>query len=170
MYLSELMSHLTDIEGPINTGVTWDDVEISKVTLDSRQAGTGVLFIACKGVLPTSKNGHDFIPQTIGQGVSALLVEEVSEVILDAQVPVWKSNDTRRDIAILSEVLHDRPGTLLKTIGITGTNGKSSVAFGLSSLLEALNERCAVMGTLGFGHPERLENLGDDHTRSGSLE
>ena len=84
----------------------------------------------------------------------------MNESILGSQVPVWKSNDTRRDIAVLSEILHGCPGEHLKTIGITGTNGKSSVAFGLSSLLEALQEPCAVMGTLGFGHPDRLENWG----------
>ena len=43
-------------------------------------------------------------------------------------------------------------------VAVTGTNGKSSVAFGLSSLLEALGDTCAVMGTLGFGHPDELEN------------
>ena len=156
--MSELMSHLTDIEGPINTGVTWDDVEISKVTLDSRRAGTGVLFIACKVFYQHQKMVMILFPRRLAK-VSVRFLSKVSEVILDAQVPVWKSKDTRHDIAILSEVLHDRQDTF-KNDWHHRYQWKSSVAFGLSSLLEALNERCAVMGTLGFGHPERLENWG----------
>ncbi|MBL92003.1 MAG: UDP-N-acetylmuramoyl-L-alanyl-D-glutamate--2,6-diaminopimelate ligase [Myxococcales bacterium] len=160
MLLVDVLKQVQSELKPVHVASGWEDLHIDHVTINSQKVGPSSLFVACKGVLPTSKDGHEFIEKAIAQGAAGVVLESLPENVSTWSVPVWQSENTRRDVARLAEVVWGSPASELTTIGITGTNGKSSVAFGLSSLLTAMDLSCGVMGTLGFGRPEQLEDWG----------
>lgn len=129
----------------------------SKSTLtlnqDSRQLEQGDLFLAVPGV---SVDGRDFIAQALQAGAAGVLCEADA---LDAD---WAGDERvvalpglTRQLAALGRRLFDVPPSL-NLIGVTGTNGKSSVTHYMAALLEALGTRAGVIGTLGYGRPEAI--------------
>ena len=72
MKLSLLLDGLVDIVGALEV----PDIDITYVSVDSRQVKPGVVFVACPGALPTSKNGHEFIAQAIESGASAIVIDK----------------------------------------------------------------------------------------------
>lgn len=131
------------------------DPEIRAVTIDSRKATPGILFVACPGVTTTSKDGHDFIPQALAQGASGLVVESVEKVqalgVDISQFPCFVVENARQMVAALAEKISGSPSSTLRVLGVTGTNGKSTVTFLLASALQEMGRRAAVFGTLGAG-------------------
>ena len=131
------------------------DPEIQSVTIDSRKASPGTLFVACPGATVKSKDGHDFISQAVAQGASALVVEsseKVKSLGVDlSTLPCFVVDNARRFVAVVAEKIHGSPSRSLRIVGVTGTNGKSTVTFVLASALEAMGNRAAVFGTLGAG-------------------
>lgn len=131
------------------------DPAIHAVTIDSRKVAPGTLFVACPGATPASRDGHDFIPQALARGASALVVESVDKVqalgVDLTTLPCVVVDDARLAIAVLAEKLQGVPSAALRVLGVTGTNGKSTVTFLLASALDAMKRRAAVFGTLGAG-------------------
>ena len=160
MLLLDVLEKVQSELKPVHVAAGWENVHIDHVTINSQRVGPSSLFVACKGVLPTSKDGHEFIEKAMARGAAGIVLENPPADISNWSIPVWQSENTRRDAARLAEAVWGNPARELTTIGITGTNGKSSVAFGLSSLLSAMELSCGVMGTLGFGRPEQLEDWG----------
>lgn len=140
------------------------DATIHSVTIDSRKAAPGVLFVACPGATAQSKDGHDFIPQALQQGVSGLVVEseaKLADLGVDlSKCPCFVVKNARRAAALLAEKLHGNPSSRLRVVGITGTNGKSTITFLLASALERMGRRAAVFGTLGAGAPKSPQSFG----------
>ena len=121
-------------------------VKRQRMTVDSRSVAAGDVFVA----IPGSKvDGRDFVASALAQGALAVLREASSATA--------KSDDTRVvDVANLSAHLGDiadafygHPSSSLRVIGITGTNGKTSIANWLSQAFSALNVPCGAVGTLG---------------------
>ncbi|MFH1807247.1 MAG: UDP-N-acetylmuramoyl-L-alanyl-D-glutamate--2,6-diaminopimelate ligase [Pseudomonadota bacterium] len=123
------------------------DVEISRVELDSRRVGPGVLFVACRGATASSADGHDFIDAAIAAGASAVLAEHLVRTPAVAHAVV---SDSRRALAILAEELAGNPSHSLRLAGITGTNGKTTVVHMTAAALESAGTPCASLGTLGL--------------------
>lgn len=116
-----------------------DDVEIADVTHDSRRAGPGDLFVAIRGA---NRDGHDFVAAV---DASAVCVEEV----IDVAIPQIVVSDTRRSLAVLAAEVHGRPSRHLKVVGVTGTNGKTTVTHMLASIVAAAGLLPGVVGTVG---------------------
>lgn len=117
---------------------------ISHITMDSRDASPGSLFVCIKGY---TVDGHDFAPQAAAQG-AALIVSERPLNIAGAAVVLVE--DTDRALGLLAAKFYGYPSKDLHMIGVTGTNGKTSVAGMLHSMLMELGERSALSGTIGF--------------------
>ena len=100
------------------------DISINALQLDSRKVMNGDVFFAIKGV---SVDGHNFISKVIEQGASAIVCEEIptekNETITYVQV-----KDARQTSALLACNFYDNPSQKLKLVGVTGTNGKTTVA------------------------------------------
>ncbi len=111
------------------------DIDILAITTDSRQVRPGTLFCAVKG---QDLNGHDFIPDAIARGASAVLSEK--------EIP-----DLYHRLGALADFFYDEPSLHLKVIGVTGTNGKTSTTHYIAELLYLLGEKAAVIGTVGNG-------------------
>lgn len=116
-------------------------VAIADVTHDSRQAGTGTLFVAIKGA---SFDGHDFIGQAIDAGASAICVS--AEQFAD--IPQLVVSDTRGALGELAAEVHGWPSRALDVIGVTGTNGKTTVTHYIESLLSMSGLTTGLIGTI----------------------
>jgi len=129
-----------------------EDLAVSGVCQDSRRAEPGDLFLAWRG---TAVDAHDFVPQAVAAGAVAAVVEHPVEV----DVPQLVVRDGRRAAALAAEVVAGSPGRSLRTIGVTGTNGKTTTAVLVRHLLSP-DMRAAAIGTLGV--------LDDDGVRPGT--
>jgi UDP-N-acetylmuramoyl-L-alanyl-D-glutamate--2,6-diaminopimelate ligase len=117
---------------------------IERITFDSRAVVPFTAFVAVKG---TRSNGHDFIAQAIAQGATAIVCEQMPEV-LQEEVTYVRVNDAQQALAIMAANFHDHPSRELTLVGITGTNGKTSTATLLYRLFRALGHKCALISTV----------------------
>jgi UDP-N-acetylmuramoyl-L-alanyl-D-glutamate--2,6-diaminopimelate ligase len=137
------------------------DVEIDAVTIDSRRVRAGVLFAACRGATLRSRDGHDFVDAALASGASAVLVDESRlPPGVSSRVPFVGARDTRVVAAHLAERVVSNPSRELDVIGITGTNGKTTVTYLVAEALRALGQNAVVFGTLGVGAPDAPRPLG----------
>ncbi|MDP9188172.1 MAG: UDP-N-acetylmuramoyl-L-alanyl-D-glutamate--2,6-diaminopimelate ligase [Actinomycetota bacterium] len=116
-------------------------VDISGLAYDSGAAGPGSLFFCVRGL---RSDGHDFAARAVENGASALVVERP----LDLGVPELEVADARAAMAPLAAAFHGDPSAELITVGITGTNGKTTTAFLVRRLLESAGLRSGLLGTV----------------------
>jgi UDP-N-acetylmuramoyl-L-alanyl-D-glutamate--2,6-diaminopimelate ligase len=118
------------------------DLAVVDVTHDSREAGPGVLFVAVRGM---TADGHRFAPAAVEAGSPALVVDHQ----LDLAVPQIVVADTRGTLGALAAAVHGHPSDRLALIGVTGTNGKTSVCSMVEAMATAAGMTVGVIGTLG---------------------
>lgn len=128
------------------------DVEVSALTLDSRQAGPGSVFFAVRGM---KADGNAFVSDAIARGAVAV----VSALPATNATAVWiQVQDERAALAAMAANYHGRPMDKLRAAGITGTNGKTTTAYLSESILVAAGWPAAVFGTIEYRGPGfRLE-------------
>ncbi len=117
------------------------DVVVRDVTHDSRQAGPGTLFVAVPGSL---YDGHRFVGDAIAAGSPAVMVERRLELSA-AQIVV---SDTRKAMAPVAAAVHGRPTERLELIGVTGTNGKTTVTHMIEAMVTAAGRTSGLVGTV----------------------
>ena len=122
-------------------GAAAPDVEISGLAYDSRAVRPGDLFFCVSGF---ERDGHEFAADSVALGAAALVVERP----LGLGAPEVVVASARAAMAPAAARFHGDPTATLKTVGITGTNGKTTTAFLMRALLEAGGERCGLMGTV----------------------
>ncbi|MGR6873430.1 UDP-N-acetylmuramoyl-L-alanyl-D-glutamate--2,6-diaminopimelate ligase [Pseudomonas sp. HK3] len=134
------------------------DLEIQNICFDSREVSQGDAFF----VLPSvAGNESVYITQAINNGASVIVVDEKlsQQFIPDASVEavpyVFVSDIMATAGNVLAQCLYQSQLDM-QVVGITGTNGKSSISFYLAQLLNELNGQCAVMGTVGYGQWDNL--------------
>jgi UDP-N-acetylmuramoyl-L-alanyl-D-glutamate--2,6-diaminopimelate ligase len=117
------------------------DLEISDLAYDNRAVGAGTLFFCVPGF---TRDGHDFAPDAVSRGAAALVVQRP----LGLGVPEVRVGSVRAAMAPAAARFYGNPTAQLEMVGITGTNGKTTTAFLVRSLLEADGRRCGLMGTV----------------------
>lgn len=117
--------------------------EVSTVVYDSRKVEENSLFICIRGAVV---DGHKFVPDVIKKGAKTLVVEE--EVEAPEDVTVIKVADTRYAMAFISAAYFGHPAEKLKTIGITGTKGKTTTTYMVKSILENAGYKVGLIGTI----------------------
>lgn len=135
------MKSLRELLRLANLPVLETDTRLSGLTASSQAVGPGMLFVAWKG---HSRDGHDYIPEALARGAAALLVERP----IEAPVPTLIVPNARRAYAQLCSAWFDHPAQHLTMVGITGTNGKSSTAYYLYQLWQALGHKAGLIGTV----------------------
>lgn len=136
------------------------DVEIKDVKINSKDVTKGDIFICTMGV---TADRHLFIDDAVKNGAAAVVV---SRDVKDPGVPVIKVPDTNKELFHLAGELYSYPQNKLRMIGVTGTNGKTSVA---EMIYNFLGDRCAYLGTNGKkykGKAEHVRNTSPDVDRS----
>src|SRR5436190_2095415 len=116
-------------------------VEIRELAYDARAAGPGSLFFCIPG---SRADGHDFAAEAVANGAVALVVERP----LELDVPQLVVPDARRAMAPVAEAYFGHPSRELEIAGVTGTNGKTTTAFLLYSILAAAGGRPGLLGTI----------------------
>ena len=116
-------------------------VEIRELAYDARAAGPGSLFFCIPG---SRADGHDFAAEAVANGAVALVVERP----LELDVPQLVVPDARRAMAPVAEAYFGHPSRELEIAGVTGTNGKTTTAFLLYSILAAAGRRPGLLGTI----------------------
>ncbi|MCE6988953.1 UDP-N-acetylmuramoyl-L-alanyl-D-glutamate--2,6-diaminopimelate ligase [Dyadobacter sp. CY323] len=120
------------------------DILIKSLILDSRKVLPGSLFVALRG---TQTDGHQFIGTATSLGAAAILCEELPENTSD-QVTYMVVPDSAAAMGLIAAAFYGHPSKQLTLVGVTGTNGKTSVATFLFQLFRALGYRCGLLSTV----------------------
>ncbi len=129
--------HITSTSGDMN-------VVVKGIAFDSRKVQPGFLFIAVKG---TQSDGHAFIERAVSNGAVAVLGEKLPEAISD-KITYVTVKESAKALGIVASNFYKNPSAKLKLIGVTGTNGKTTVATLLFKLFTALGYRCGMLSTV----------------------
>ena len=117
------------------------DVEVTALAYDNRRVQPGTVFFCVRGF---TRDGHDFADDAVQRGAVALVVDHA----LDTDVAQVIVDDVRAAMAPAAARLHGDPTATLRTIGVTGTNGKTTSAYLVRALLEAAGRRTGMLGTV----------------------
>jgi UDP-N-acetylmuramoyl-L-alanyl-D-glutamate--2,6-diaminopimelate ligase len=158
MILSDLLRK-TGIQAPRE----FASVEITSIEEDSRKVVPGSLFVAIKGF---RTDGHLYIKQALSNGAAAVLTER--QVFKDPRICVNPDHENRKILSMISSRFYDYPWNNLVTVGITGTNGKTSTARMLHWIFQKHDMQCGIMGTIG--HLIGGENVKAIVTTPGALD
>jgi UDP-N-acetylmuramoyl-L-alanyl-D-glutamate--2,6-diaminopimelate ligase len=115
--------------------------DITDLAYDARRVTPGALFVCVSG---HKADGHDFAPRAVAQGAVALIVERP----LELPVPQLLVTDSREAMALAADAFFGHPTRELEVVGVTGTNGKTTTAFLLFSILAAARRRPGLLGTI----------------------
>ncbi len=120
------------------------DLAIEKMEFDSRKIAESDVFIAIRG---TISDGHEFIETAINKGAVAIICDEFPETIVQG-ITYIKVNDTNKAMAFMAANYFDNPSQKLKLIGITGTNGKTTIASLLFQLFQKAGFKTGLLSTV----------------------
>ena len=159
MKLSELLKSVSilQITGPAET-------EITGVNIDSRKIEKGHLFVAIKG---TQTDGHKFIAKAIELGATAILCEDMPEEKIES-VSYLQVASTEDVVGQVATNFYGNPSKKLKLVGVTGTNGKTTIATLLYNMFRKFGHRCGLLSTV-CNYIED-EAIAADHTTPDPIE
>ncbi len=165
------LSYLIDrSEGEISPVSLSSDPDILSVEYDSRKVKEGSLFVAIEGY---ETDGHRFIEKAVKNGAVALVISDKKYAEVGPQIrddtAVMLSSDTRRALSRLSAIYYNYPSCDIVLIGITGTNGKTSIAYMMESVLKAWGKKCGVIGTINYRWNEIVMPAANTTPESGDL-
>ena len=130
------------------------DSEIRTLTLDSREASAGSLFLAVPGA---QHDGRHFIQGALARGVAAVVYEQDgTDPVIDHPLAFGVPR-LRTQLGLIADRFYGSPSKRLKVVGVTGTNGKTTTTHLLAQVLTATRLRCGLIGTLGSGFPGALD-------------
>ncbi len=141
------------------------DVAVTSLTDDSRTVRTGGVFVAVKG---ERVDGHAFVGRAVEAGAAALVLQKGFNVTTALSVPVVRVDDSRRALGLLAGRFHGDPSSKLCMVGVTGTNGKTTVTYLCKGVLEAAGRRVGLIGTVAY--QIGAERLAAAHTTPGAVE
>ena len=141
------------LTGIVIVDPVWDR-QISGVSLDSRLVSSGDLFVAITG---TVTDGRQYIAKAIEQGAVAVIAEagDIDATSSDA-CPIFQVENLTEQLGKIAARFYGYPSRRAKVIGVTGTNGKTSITHYLAAVMDSADHPAAVIGTVGYG---RLPNL-----------
>ena len=146
MQLRELVQNLpgATVDGPV-------DREVAGLTYDSRRVTPGMVFVAIPG---QHVDGHEFVGTAVERGATAVICER--NKIVPGRVTKIQVNDVREAMACAARSYFQHPSSKLKVIGVTGTNGKTTVAFMIKAILESADIKTGLMGTVRYEIGDRV--------------
>ncbi len=148
-----LLGLLRLLDSNRNWGVL-PDFEVTGVSCDSRRIKDGFVFVALKGA---DHDGHDFIDKALKSGARAVLVERLdNDLRFTCDVPVIAVDNTHKALGVLSAGFYGNPSQSLKVVGITGTNGKTTITYLIEALLQEAGVINGVIGTINYRFKDKV--------------
>ena len=139
MKLQELLKNIEPIQ------IVGDaDVEVSGVNIDSRKIKEGHLFVAIKG---TQVDGHQFIPKALTLGAKSVLCEDMPEEKIEGVTYIQVAS-TEDAVGKVATLFYGDPSKKLKLVGVTGTNGKTTIATLLYNMFRKMGHKCGLLSTV----------------------
>jgi len=139
MKLSELLKNIKP-----TTIVGDSEREVTGIEIDSRKVAAGGLFVAMKG---TQVDGHRFIEKAVEQGAVAVLCEDLPEK-MPSDVTFVQVESTEEAVGPVATVFFGEPSLRLKLVGVTGTNGKTTIATLLYNMFRQFGHKCGLLSTV----------------------
>lgn len=139
MKVSELLKNI-DVISIIGNA----DIEVSGIKIDSRQIQAGYLFVAIKG---TQTDGHQYIPTAIEKGATAVLCEDIPASPCSSITYIQVAS-TEAAVGPVATAFHGDPTSKLKLVGVTGTNGKTTIATLLYNMFRQFGHKCGLLSTV----------------------
>ncbi len=153
MKLDELIEYL-DYKDLIN----FKNIDITGISYNSKTTKKGDIFVCLVG---EHTDGHEYAQDAINAGAAALLVERKVE---GTKIPQVVVSSTRHKIADIADRFYSCPSKGINLIGVTGTNGKTTVTHLIQKIFEENNQKCALIGTLGYKLSSNGEYRDAKHT------
>ena len=157
-----------------------EDFKVSGIACNSKQVRKDFIFVAIEG---TNEDGHTFIQEAIEQGARAVIIQIPAlpagrpnpslsdrqfEFQIPNDIPVIQVKDTRKALAKLAAEFYGNPSSKIKVIGITGTNGKTTVSYLIEEILKEARLNPAVIGTINYRFRDKV--LPSTNTTPGPIE
>ena len=136
-----------------NHDVSYDG-QVAGIAIDSRKVKSGYMFIAYKGV---HQDGHQYIANAIEAGCTHVLIEDDS-YILEGDVTYYLVDDARKAASRIAANFYNHPSEKLNVIGVTGTNGKTTVASLLYEMLQGLDVKAGLVSTIDIKYADKVIN------------
>ncbi|MEK6715258.1 MAG: UDP-N-acetylmuramoyl-L-alanyl-D-glutamate--2,6-diaminopimelate ligase [Candidatus Omnitrophota bacterium] len=150
------LKDLIDGMGGIAASLDLSGLVIKGITDDSRQVKEGFLFIAVKG---EKADGNSFIDEAIKKGARAIVAQSPitkSQLPIKNKVPFLEVKDARAALAKLAAKFYGYPSRIVKCIGVTGTNGKTTITYILENILKQAGFNCGVIGTVNYHFNDKI--------------
>jgi UDP-N-acetylmuramyl-tripeptide synthetase len=122
-----------------------EDIEIKGISSDSKNTGDGYLFVAVSG---TSSDGHKYVNEAVDKGAVAVVMEK--DVIVPDNIARIYVKNSREAIPRIANEFFGRPASGLRCIGITGTNGKTTITYLMDSIVSVAGHKAGVIGTISY--------------------
>ncbi len=135
-----------DLKMDAKKAAAYGDLEILEIAYDSRRVKPGTLFVAIRG---EKTDGNKFVSDAVARGAIAVASEQPLPSNLPKGFPWIQVAEARKALAIMAANYFGRPAEVLKLIGVTGTNGKTTTAYLVDSILRAAGCKVALLGTIG---------------------
>ena len=142
-----------------------NNIEISGIACDSKAVKPGYLFIALKGA---KVNGADFIDEAINRGAHAILLDNGNPGIFKRGNTFIYVKDARLGLAQASQAYFGDSSSKMRIVGVTGTNGKTTITYLMESIFKSINEGVGVIGTVNYRFGRR--SIPSVNTTPNSLE
>jgi len=115
------------------------------ICVDSRSVSDGDIFVAVKG---TASDGHDFIDQALDNGAEYIVCQSASDRCTQNDADVIVVDDSIEAAALLAQTIRGNPACRLTNLAVTGTNGKTTVAYMVRSCIQQAGQKCGLLGTV----------------------
>ncbi len=144
MLLSEILNNIAVIQVVGSS----ENTDIKSLTIDSRNSEKGSMFFAIKGF---KKNGHDFIPQAVSKGVSAVVLDEDSfaldQLLKTNNIVKILVQNSRIALSQIAGAFYKNPSSKLNLVGITGTKGKTTTSYFIKNIFDVADQKSGLIGT-----------------------
>lgn len=141
------------------------ELDIKGIAVNSKKVGSDFIFVAVKGA---QEDGHRFVEEAIARGSKVVVLEEDISINRGSKINFIKVKDSRAVLAHLAASFYKDPSSRMKVVGITGTNGKTTVSYVLESFIKSLGLTPAVIGTINYRFKDRV--IPSKNTTPGPLE
>lgn len=130
------------------------DFEVKGITSNSKEAKEGFIFVAIKGV---KADGNKFIKEALKNGAQVVIAGQALEAIPGIREElIFRVENPRKAVAELAREFYKHPSSKMKVVGVTGTNGKTTITYLLEALLKECNKSPAVLGTINYRFKDKI--------------
>jgi UDP-N-acetylmuramoyl-L-alanyl-D-glutamate--2,6-diaminopimelate ligase len=157
-YLNDILSALNINYNLVSENAVEKNPLIKGISFNSKSVNKGDLFVCLVG---ENFDAHNFVNDAVANGASVVLAQKS---LNNVSVPVVEVENTAIGMALISSIFYGNPSSKLRLLGVTGTNGKTTVTHLVEQIFEKAGNRCGLIGTLGHRYSSKDEYRDSKHT------